>query len=244
MHELLLHAILPPHRHHQVLSVLAGIAAMQPIPISEKHLVFKPLQHPSRPNPNQSANAAQMKPQAHGGDLFYLKLVGETSGPSKKESGTEVTVKEVPIDEKDQDIDMLDIPPTPTPPTWTLQFRDLPDPPGRRPVISRAMTDTPITAGDPLKFMKAMDYTLTASYHLHGHRLTHNAIDIRLYQLVEAQTAGLDPYVLQTALRVADGQNVGRMQEGVRQLVELKETLKGVVELEMGERLALDTRVR
>ena len=35
-----------------------------------------------------------------------------------------------------------------------------------------------------------------------------------------------------------------RMQEGVRQLTELKETLKGVVELEMGDRLALDTRVR
>lgn len=34
------------------------------------------------------------------------------------------------------------------------------------------------------------------------------------------------------------------MQEGVRQLVELKEMLGGVVELEVGERLAVDTRVR
>ncbi|CAF9920589.1 MAG: Mediator of RNA polymerase II transcription subunit 18 [Heterodermia speciosa] len=258
MHELLLHAVLPSHRHHQVLSVLAGIAAMQPIPISEKNLVFKPQQQPAgpagRPNPNQGVGA-QMKPlqgQMHG-DLFYLKLVGETSETGEKAGGTEVRVKEVDEKEegKDRDVDMLDAPHgNDTSPTtdWTLQFRDLPDPPGRRPVTSRAMTDTPITAGDPLKFMKAMEYTLTTTYHLHGHRLTHNAIDIRLYQLFlpDAQTP-LDPsgsYVLQTALRVADGQNVERMQEGVRQLTELKETLKGVVELEMGDRLALDTRVR
>lgn len=34
------------------------------------------------------------------------------------------------------------------------------------------------------------------------------------------------------------------MQEGVRQLMELKEMLRGVVELEMVERLSLDTRVK
>ena len=34
------------------------------------------------------------------------------------------------------------------------------------------------------------------------------------------------------------------MSKGVNELLSLKETLKGVVELEMGERLALDTRVR
>ena len=34
------------------------------------------------------------------------------------------------------------------------------------------------------------------------------------------------------------------MTKAVNELLSLKETLKGVVELEMGERLALDTRVR
>ena len=87
---------------------------------------------------------------------------------------------------------------------------------------------------------------------LRGHRLTHNAIDIRLYQLLLPPSPSslpelLDPsgtYILQTALKVADGQNVERMQEGVRQLMELKEMLRGVVELEMVERLSLDTRVK
>ena len=45
-----------------------------------------------------------------------------------------------------------------TPSSWTLQFRDLPDASGRRPVTSRAIFDAPIPAGDPEKFMKAMEY--------------------------------------------------------------------------------------
>ena len=112
MHELLLHATVPSTRHHQVLSVLAGIAAMQPVSISEQHLVFKPLQQPAgpgRPNLNQGVGA-QMKPlqgQMHG-DLFYLKLVGEIRESSKnKGSGAEVTVREVDEKGEGQDVDMV-----------------------------------------------------------------------------------------------------------------------------------------
>ena len=95
--------------------------------------------------------------------------------------------------------------------------------------------------------------SLISTYHTHGHRLSHNAIDIRLYQplLPPGPSSGANPtpldpasYILQTSLKVQDGQNVALMQEGVRQLVELKEMLRGVVELEVGERLAVDTRVR
>ena len=83
MHELLLHATLPPTRHHQVLSVLAGIAAMQPVPILEKHLLFKPLLQPGAPgrvnlNPQMKPMQGQML-----GDLFYLKVVGEIDNGRK-----------------------------------------------------------------------------------------------------------------------------------------------------------------
>lgn len=57
----------------------------------------------------------------------------------------------------------------------------------------------------------------------------------------------LDPsgtYILQAAVRVQDGSKVETMTKGVNELLSLKETLKGVVEMEMGDRLALDTRVR
>lgn len=57
----------------------------------------------------------------------------------------------------------------------------------------------------------------------------------------------LDPsetYILQAAVRVQDGSKVETMTKGVNELLNLKETLKGVVDMEMGDRLALDTRVR
>lgn len=43
------------------------------------------------------------------GDLFYLKLVGETSETGEKAGGTEVRVKEVDEKEegKDRDVDMV-----------------------------------------------------------------------------------------------------------------------------------------
>ncbi len=57
----------------------------------------------------------------------------------------------------------------------------------------------------------------------------------------------LDPsgtFILQAAVRVHDGSKVETMTKGVNELLNLKETLKGVVDMEMGDRLALDTRVR
>ena len=51
-------------------------------------------------------------------------------------------------------------------------------------------------------------------------------------------------YILQASVRIQDGSKVESMTKGVNELLGLKETLKGVVELEIGDRLALDTRVR
>ena len=91
MHELLLHASVPGHRHDQILSILAGVAAMQPIPVLEKHLIFKPSRPPSitgKAGPQQGGQAGQagqagqmkaLQGQMHG-DLFYLKVVEEVKG--------------------------------------------------------------------------------------------------------------------------------------------------------------------
>lgn len=42
---------------------------------------------------------------------------------------------------------------------WTLQFRDLPEVAGRRPVTSRLIYDFELTSGDPFAFLSALDYT-------------------------------------------------------------------------------------
>ena len=91
MHELLLQATIPSTRHHQVLSVLAGIAAMQPISIHEKHLIFKPLEEPNLPgrvNTSQTPGALSkpLQGQMHG-DLFFLKVVEEVRDSRNLDAG-------------------------------------------------------------------------------------------------------------------------------------------------------------
>lgn len=161
-----------------------------------------------------------------------------------------------------------------------LQFRDLPEVVRQRGVTSRLVADVPITSGDPMEFMKALDYSyvwlhswpgetcsltcgprLVSTYTISGYRFTHHSASLLLYRVTlpastveNDSTSGglpqarlLDPsgtYILQASVRVQDGSKVEIMTKGVNELLGLKETLKGVVELEIGDRLALDTRVR
>ena len=91
MQELLLFGQVPSSRHDYVLSVLAGIAAMQPKPILEKHLVFKP----SRPLASVRASSAvahqgrvstsQLQTFQAAGDLFYLTVVIDASDLTESE---------------------------------------------------------------------------------------------------------------------------------------------------------------
>lgn len=101
-----------------------------------------------------------------------------------------------------------------------------------------------------------------SSYLLSGHRYTHLSTSLLLYRLLIpttlqaahlstriniSETRPLDPsgtFLLQAAVRVQDGSKVETMTKGMNELLSLKETLKGCVDLEMGDRLALDTRVR
>lgn len=41
---------------------------------------------------------------------------------------------------------------------WTLEFRDLPDVPGKRPATSRLMYSVPIAQGNPRAFVEALGY--------------------------------------------------------------------------------------
>ena len=84
MHELLLHGAVPSNRHGQVLSILAGIAAMQPQPLHERRLIYKPTRPVTPPwmqvGGSQAVQSKQMNPMqtvqgAIQGDLFYLHLV-------------------------------------------------------------------------------------------------------------------------------------------------------------------------
>ena len=103
-----------------------------------------------------------------------------------------------------------------------------------------------------------------SSYHLSGYRFTHQNISLLLYRIILAPSTAapgnllsisediekgqlFDPsgaYLLQASIRVQDGSKVELVNRGMTELLNLKETLKGVVELEVGDRLAMDTRMR
>ncbi|KAK3171196.1 NRPS [Lepraria neglecta] len=281
MHELLLFGQVQASRHDQVLNILAGFAAMQPVPFLENHLIFKPkrLSGPARPVQVGGAQDIQKSQQAlqaqAQGDLFYMQLVTDVADTAStaqteedqdaamndnEENGTNMTedgkiTAHAPDAEVRGRAAKTD--------KWTLQFRDLPEVARQRPVTSRLIADIPIISGNPMQFMSALDYTHTATYLLSGHRFTHLSTSLLFYRLLLPSTPTeqasnpskldisqarlLDPsgtYILQAAVRVPDGSKVETMSKGVNELLSLKETLKGVVELEMGERLALDTRVR
>lgn len=180
MHELLLFGQVPAVRHNQVLNILAGIAAMQPQPILEKHLVFKPNRKPGSGTQKQVGGAQDIQKaraqesQAH--ELFYLQLVADIQEEAKndgnEEGGNIVTNDdggiELRVVEPNGQLpsstahpnNPTQLPaPSPAPETYTLQFRDLPDVSRQRAVTTRLIADTPLTAGDPLIFMTALDYT-------------------------------------------------------------------------------------
>ena len=57
----------------------------------------------------------------------------------------------------------------------------------------------------------------------------------------------LDPsgaYLVQACIRVQDGSKVEIVNRGMTELLNLKETLRGVVDLDIGDRLAMDSRAR
>lgn len=107
--------------------------------------------------------------------------------------------------------------------------------------------------------------SFTTAFYMKGERFTNQSISLLLYRIfVPAPTDDdselmrvpkaekelgekLDRsagYMLQASVRVQDGSKVELINSAIKELNGLKETLKGVVELEAGERLAMDTRLR
>jgi mediator of RNA polymerase II transcription subunit 18 len=63
MHEFLLYGQVPVERHEQVLKILAGVAAMQPQPLFERHLIYRPLRSNEDNKPNKKFPNKPVKPQ-------------------------------------------------------------------------------------------------------------------------------------------------------------------------------------
>ena len=110
-----------------------------------------------------------------------------------------------------------------------------------------------------------MQYRYVSEYIIEGQRFIHNNVILLLHRVMRVSVGGqsqgspskavpkldelelLDPssaYILQASIRIQDGSKPESMSMGINELKAFKEMMKGVVDLEIGDRLALDTRVK
>ena len=186
MHELLLFGAVPEEQHRHVLSVLAGVTAMQPMPLLEQHLIYKPTRkggtapqavagklNPSG-RPGAGAGGVDGGPGLPSSDLFYVQLVGDLSTQRSQNKAATNGIGLPGLGEaakfEDGDVEMPDAADIADNQgnvengadngsiSWTWEFRDLPDVPGKRPATSRLMASIPISQGDPRAFMEAMGF--------------------------------------------------------------------------------------
>jgi mediator of RNA polymerase II transcription subunit 18, fungi type len=166
MQEMLLFGQVPAEDHQTIRQQLAGLARMQPQPVLERHLIFRPLPPSGLSNPSAGSGAQgpqqqelQKTRQMLGAPLNYVQLVGvvEHRGfdpPIEKQaalSGEDEDRGTVMSDTEDgskQGRDALQ---------WYFEFKDIPEP-GKVSTTSRASSKTRVLEGDPVQFLIDLGY--------------------------------------------------------------------------------------
>lgn len=152
MHELLLYGQVPFSRHEQIMNVLAGLTAMQPHRVVERHALFKPIHGPVQAqvqkggtqglNPTKKIarpNAQQTR------DLYHTHLVKVLDEKESETSNDAMDVDDhVTGNVEDKEL-------------WQWQFRDIPEG-GKRSATFRMAEDIDISAGDPQAYMEGLGY--------------------------------------------------------------------------------------
>jgi len=198
MHEYSLHGQVASSRHTQLLHVLAGIAAMPPVPVSERHLVFRPTVIPTRQAAQVGGSQAiqdtaklAKQAQTASTDVYYVKLVEvleaqkgtENVESEQQDMDMNGTHDEDRMKVEDESNGMLNgnsssskLAETSSTSRWQMVFHDVPEP-GARPVTARMITITQLEEGDAIDFMEGIGYTFVmpcihTSPHI-GFMLTH-----------------------------------------------------------------------
>ena len=168
MQELSLFAQIPVDRYEQVMNVLAGISAMQPSEVRERHLIFKPRRKPNTAAPKIGGSQAletlkSQTPQKSQSELFYLKLVGNIRNQQSSRSEANQGIKDVEAPVEGETLvhsgrSFIGHTFDSSKSSWTMRFSDLPEVPGRRPVTLRMVTDVTLSEGNVLDYMNAFGY--------------------------------------------------------------------------------------
>lgn len=162
MHELLLFAQVPAKQHYDLAQQLAGVTAMQPTHIFERHLIFRAYRKPGfvkpRPGGSQDVQATEVQKlnKLLAGGLYYIQAVGEvldTDFGSKSESdGANDTTGTSQKTTSAQDAYVS------ANQSWRVEFKDIPDAGARSGVTSRLVGSAKIAGGDLLTSMNAWGF--------------------------------------------------------------------------------------
>ena len=182
MYEYALFGQVNESRQTQLLQVLAGISAMQPHIVRERHLIFRPTRPPTRAVAQvggsqaiqDTAKLAARQNQNAATDLYFMRLVEDLESPGinddqdvkpKQPNGTtddDNVRMENGIDHED---DVHELTSTtqkdevqPSSSKWRMVFHDVPEP-GKRPVTARMVNTTEISDADAVGFMEGLGYT-------------------------------------------------------------------------------------
>lgn len=136
MHELLLYGQVPLERHDQVLKILAGVAAMQPQTLFERHLIYRPLRSTQDNKPNKKFPNKPVKPQT----LTFQHLVRQLD---QSEFGTDSPVLLESENNENASQTMY---------AWRLKTQETPEPETKTLVLRQA-TDIAINHDQLRKFL-------------------------------------------------------------------------------------------
>jgi mediator of RNA polymerase II transcription subunit 18 len=302
MYEYALFGQVAQSRQTQLLQILAGVSAMPPVKVQERHLIFKPTKPAIRAVAQvggsqaiqDTAKLAARQAQATSTDVYYMRLVEHLKDdPVDGDAVIEEEKHDLGIDSEDVNMkDGLDgdsakhnINTSTGKTSWKMIFYDVPEP-GKRPVTTRNMTVTQIEGGDAIGFMEGLGYTFVPQSECHvfieqnlmqftrfvtqfmqyGHSFTHHNLALTLTRTllmpdtITAQARldsanltpmsdlkSLDPsgaYTLQASVCVLDASKPEVVSRATSEVLQFKETMRGVVDMRVVERLALDTRVK
>ena len=166
MQEMLLFGQVSAEDHQTIRQQLAGLARMQPQPILERHLIFRPLPPPGLSNPSAGSGAQgtqqqelQKTRQMLSAPLNYVQLVGVVNSrgsdpPMEKQadlSGEDEDRGTVMTGNKDESRQGR------TALQWHFDFKDIPEP-GKVSTTSRAISKTRILEGDAIQFLTDLGY--------------------------------------------------------------------------------------
>ncbi|KAK5127354.1 hypothetical protein LTR85_006693 [Meristemomyces frigidus] len=233
MHEFLLYSQIPVTRHEQVLHILAGVCAAQPISVCEQHLIYQQLKVADAAGSKKGAPAKHQSAQAQ--RQSYHKLVREVSAGDGEQGAWRFRAEDVP-----------------QPGVQAVISR-----PVEERLLDQAELEKFREGGSWYRYIN--QFITSTQRFVHNNVIVRVSRILSVPEgtgalepldappLVLADCRPVDPsgsYLFEAYVRVEDGTNSKLTEQAMSELMALKSQLEGAVDLRVPDRLSLDTRVK